>query len=441
MNETTILLSPSPGDPNVKPDFLATVEPLIPRQPSFTFPFELVLDGYTREPWSSGKMDQNSSNNNSNEWQSCYLLSTDGRNRLAGFIQYLQGRKKAAVAKFEATDASSSVAPGSGKALLVVPFDPPPIPTEELPDGVDTSQVIFVKYLRDESILKKGSNRDMQKQQQQQKMLQQQKLMQEKQQQQLMQQKKAQQQQSQRKMPPAPAPASASASSSSKKGGLLGNLLGAQRRTENHLSLVRTKKSSNDADFDPNTGVAGCIKAFRTTITAKLQHFKSDPTTFSTKISIDLASLIKSIPSMEERDKLTMDAFKFTVYEQVEEVGEDQWIAAKEPSEFMDECTIAIYKDGHCPQDVLEDLNRGELPDEIKGQARHLVEAQSKAILRKGNKEAERMVKESIVGESNVTVLNTNKRDRRTLEQIQKDMHGVGEGIGGVGDGKRSRFE
>lgn len=52
MNETTILLSPSPGDPSVKPDFLATVEPCIPRDPAVTLPFELVLDGYTREPWS-----------------------------------------------------------------------------------------------------------------------------------------------------------------------------------------------------------------------------------------------------------------------------------------------------------------------------------------------------------------------------------------------------
>ena len=36
MNETTILLSPSPGDPSVKPDFLATVEPCIPRDPAVT---------------------------------------------------------------------------------------------------------------------------------------------------------------------------------------------------------------------------------------------------------------------------------------------------------------------------------------------------------------------------------------------------------------------
>lgn len=120
---------------------------------------------------------------------------------------------------------------------------------------------------------------------------------------------------------------------------------------------------------------------------------------------------------------------------QVGEVGIDRWIAAKEPSEFMDECTISVYKEGHCPEDVLEDINKGELPDEIKGQARHLVESQSKAIQRKGKKEDEEMIKNSIVGEDNVMVLNSNKRDRRTLEQIQKDLQGESEDV------KRSRFD
>ena len=126
-NETTILLS---GDPKAKPDFLATVEPL--KQPPFNLPFQLVLDGYTREPWSSGQNNIDTTK----EWQSCYLVSTDGRNRLPGFMQYLQGRRKAAVAKFKATDASK-------KAVLVIPYDGPPIPTEGLPQGVDKSQVIF----------------------------------------------------------------------------------------------------------------------------------------------------------------------------------------------------------------------------------------------------------------------------------------------------------
>ena len=117
-----------------------------------------------------------------------------------------------------------------------------------------------------------------------------------------------------------------------------------QTLLENHLDLVRAQKNS-DVAFDPNTGAAGCINAFRSKISTELEQFKADPTTFTTKVSISLASLIKSVP-VDEQDKVTMDVFKFTVYEQVEEVGMDRWIAAKEPSEFMDECTISISIQG-----------------------------------------------------------------------------------------------
>lgn len=314
--------------------------------------------------------------------------------------------------------------------MLVVPYDPPPIPAEDLPEGVDKNQVMFVKYLRDENIISPTLSADDVKKQQQK--MHQQKRQQQKMQQQLMQQKKAQQLMQRKqamdqtkshsqkpKTPPAAVPLK-----SKKGGGLLGNLLGAQRRTENHLHVVRSKKTTaNDlANFDPTAGAAGCINAFRDRVSADLEKFKSDPATFVTKISIDLASLAKAVP-MEERDKVTMDVFKFTVHEQVEEVGMDKWIAAKEPSEFMDECTIAVYKEGHCPPEILEDINKGELPDEIKGQAKHLMEAQSKAVQRKGKKKEEEMVRQSLKKDHDVTTqLNTNKRDRRTLEQIQRDM-------------------
>ena len=77
-------------------------------------------------------------------------------------------------------------------------------------------------------------------------------------------------------------------------------------------------------------------------------------------------------------------------------------------------------------------MNKGELPDEIKGQARHMVESQSKAIQRKGKKMDEHNLKNSFVND--VVVLNTIKRDRRTLEQIQKDLLDEDE------DAKRNRF-
>jgi len=365
MNETTILLSS--GDPLAKPDFLATVEPILPKQLPFTLPFELIFDGYTRESWSSGSSKDTSGSDaqqsSNDEWQSCYLISTDSRNRLPGFLQYLQGRKKAAICKFN-DDASC-------KSLLVVPYDPPPLPLDQLPNGVDINQVLFVRYLRDKNMLKKKSNDDSDaaKMIEQQKVLDQQKkqqqlIQQQKEKQMKIQQQKNQQQQPQRKVP---IPTSQSSSSNNKKGGggsgLLGNLLGKQRKTETHLDLVRGEKTSSDVTFDPTTGAAGCINAFRTKISTELEQFKSNPTIHIHKITISLSELIRSVVPTSERDKVTLDVFKFTVYEQVEEVGKDKWIAAKEPTEyFMDECIINVYKEGHCPPDVLEDINKAELP-------------------------------------------------------------------------------
>ena len=303
MNETTMLLSPSPGDPNATPDFLATVEP-VPKHPPFSLPFELVL-GYTRESWSSYQ--QHKHHASGNEWQCCYLVSTDGRNRLPGFLKYLRDRKKSAIAKFEDADVLTS--PG-GKSMLVVPHDPPPIPAD-LPAGVDAKNVFFVQYLKDDAILKRGDGDRAKKREEQ-------NARQHKQhqhQQQLMQQRKTQQQQPLEKKK---TPTQLAVLSSNRKGGggILGGLLGAQRRTENHLHVVRSQKSSTEAAFDPNAGVAGCINQFRARISADLDRFKADPAAFHTKVTIDLASLLRSVPA-EHREKLGMDAFKFAVYEQV----------------------------------------------------------------------------------------------------------------------------
>jgi len=370
MNEITILLAGD--DPSAKPDFLATVEPILPKQLPFTLPFELIFDGYTRESWSSGSSKDTSisegQQSSNDEWQSCYLISTDGRNRLPGFLQYLQGRKKAAICKFDNDDASSN--------LLVVPYDPPPLPLDKLPDGVDINQVLFVRYLRDKNMLKKKDNDDSDaaKMIEQQKVLEQQKKVQQQQQlnqlkqQQKEKQMKIQQQKivpiQQKKTPIATAPPSSSNNMKVGGGsGLLGKLLGKQRKTETHLDLVRGEKTSSDMTFDPTTGAAGCINAFRTKISTELEQFKSNPTMHIHKITISLSELIRSVVPTSERDKVTLDVFKFTVYEQVEEVGMDKWIAAKEPTEyFMDECIINVYKEGHCPPDVLEDINKAELP-------------------------------------------------------------------------------
>ena len=416
------MLTPSPG---VKPEFLATVEPvsMTGSRQQFSLPFEVVLDGYTREPWSSGAVTHNSEDTNG--WKSGYLLSTDGRNRLPGFLKYLRDRKKACLAKFNDSTAST-------KAILVVPFDPPPIPPEQLPVGTDRAQLLYVMYLPDDRVLSKGKqpeatdpNKQLHIEQQkqkekQQRMEQQQKIQRE---QQLLRQKQMTQQRN------------TTQSTSTKKGfggGILGNLLGAQQKTQNHLDVVRSKRRNTDLAPDLTSGAAGAITSFREKVAADLEKFKSDNGTFVTKVSISLASLVNSVP-IEEREKVTMDVFKYIVYEQVEEVGMDKWIAAKEPTDFIDEIVVAVYKEGHAPADVLEDLNKADLPEELKGLSRHMADTQSKSAQRKDKRSSEVIMRQNAVGEDNVVVLNTNKRDRRTLEQIQKDIR--------EGEAKKSRFD
>jgi hypothetical protein len=493
MNETTILLSSSSsssGDPNselTKPDFLATVEPLVLHQSSshaaasslLTLPFELIINEYTREPWSLGSSSRrgseapktiaNDKKDNEDDWISCYLVSTDGRNRLAGFMAYLRERKKAAVARIPSETHHNG-------AILVVPYDPPPIPTEIMMNVKDGNQLLFVKYLKDASILQKNkesrkcsssnnigqsSNDALPKTQHQDMKLNHQ----QKQQQQQQQQQKTnnqhltapQGQSTQHNQSSSTTTIITTMVSGGKKttkggggGGLLGNLLGAKRKTETALDMVRTstKKSSTattDDDvttlFDP-TSAAGCINTFRTKIMSDLTMFKSQSTVHVTKIPILLSTVIKPITSHDEREKITMDVLRFAIYEQVEEVGEDTWIAVKEPTDFIDECIIVVYKAGYCPPEILMEMNKGELPTEIRGAVQYMAQAETKAMERKGKKLQEAVLKNSgkmkdqqqQQFDDNVVILNTNKRDRRTLEQIQKDLLDEDEDV------KRNRF-
>lgn len=133
----------------------------------------------------------------------------------------------------------------------------------------------------------------------------------------------------------------------------------------------------------------------------------------------------------EQRAKVTMETLKFLVYEQVEEIGEDKWVAVKEPGDFMDEHTIAIYKEGCAPAEVLEEMNKGDLPDEIRGQAKALQQQRMKQVQKKDlaiEKQNMQQLNKSVV----VETLNTKKRDRRTIEEIQRDMMG--------GDAKRTNL-
>mmetsp|Transcript_28837 Transcript_28837/g.29252 ORF Transcript_28837/g.29252 Transcript_28837/m.29252 type:complete len:171 (+) Transcript_28837:486-998(+) len=149
----------------------------------------------------------------------------------------------------------------------------------------------------------------------------------------------------------------------------------------------------------------------------------------SMKVSIHLSDHSKKVQEAD-REKITMEILKYIVYEQAEEVNEE-WIAHKEPSEFTDEITVAIFKDAEtAPPEVLEELNQAELPEEVmveqnkiqgKRRQQELNELRIQEALQRQTLKKMAMGGDGGGGASNFTVLNKEKRDLRTIEEIQQD--------------------
>ena len=411
MDETTILLVPAPG---AKAEFLATVEPTGGASGG-DLPFEVVLSSYTRDGWATMALPP------TEPWKATWLKSVDGRGKLPGFLKYLRERKKVPMGRFEPAAAGSS-----GKGVIVVPFDQPSPPAGVLGDGSDASvdDLIYCRCILDENQIGRGYRRTgpspeaIAKQQKQKQMAQRQQG-----------QRQKQQQQAKAKAAssvPKPAPKSSRASS-----GMLGNLMAATKRTNDLIDTVPVRKAASastnagvGAGGSGLTGTAAVMAQFRQDVEQKMLDFRSNVTQTCLKVPISLATIVRDLPA-EQKQSVTMDVLKYVVYEQAEEVGEDKWVSAREPSEFMDECVVAVYKEGHAPEDVLEDLNQGELPDEILQQQRAMRQARVKEIARKETKADAQRHKETVgsgAPDDEAWTLNTQKRDRRTIEEIQKEM-------------------
>jgi hypothetical protein len=411
MDETTILLVPAPG---AKPEFLATVEPA---GASGDLPFEVVLSSYTRDGWAMMAPPP------TEPWKTTWFKSVDGRGKLPGFLKYLRERKKVPMGRFEPAAAGSS-----GKGVIVVPFDQPSPPAGLLGDGSGASvdDLIYCRYILDESQIGRGYRRtgpspeatSIAQQQKQQKQMAQ------------MQQQQRQQAKAKAASAPKPAPKSSRASS-----GMLGNLMAATKRTNTQLNTLPVRKAASastnagagaggGAGGSGSTGTVAVMAQFRQDVEQKMLDFRNNAAQTCLKVPISLATVVRDLPP-EQKQSVTMDVLKYVVYEQAEEVGEDKWVAAKEPSEFMDECIIAVYKEGHAPENVLEDLNKGELPDEILQQQRAMRQAREKEVARKETKADAQRHKETVgsgAPDDEAWTLNTQKRDRRTIEEIQKEM-------------------
>jgi hypothetical protein len=150
------------------------------------------------------------------------------------------------------------------------------------------------------------------------------------------------------------------------------------------------------------------------------------------RIPIVLTEHTAGLPP-QELGKVTMEVLQYMVYEAAEEVNEE-WVAHREPSEFVDEATFAVYKDGSfAPPEVLEELNRAELPDEIKGQHRALASERDRRAHLAEQQQLREVVERHVTANhhrggggdgssySDFEVLNQRKRDRRTIEDYERE--------------------
>jgi hypothetical protein len=147
-----------------------------------------------------------------------------------------------------------------------------------------------------------------------------------------------------------------------------------------------------------------------------------------TKIKVSVNEQSAGLPASDKAN-VKMEVLKYMVYEAAEEVNEE-WIAFKEPSEFLDEVIISIYKEGAAPPEVMEEINKGELPDEIRGQQQAAMQERQRQVAYQEQKQKSKLESEAIRSlranddedeGDELEALNTNKRDRRSIADYEKE--------------------
>jgi hypothetical protein len=395
MKEIELSLIPSPG---AKAEFLAKVKPLSPSPVVaklwVTLPDRLILEGYTRDGWawkpSSVQLD-------------CTVMSTDGRQKLPGFLDYLKQRTKASFARFGSSGVMTvSYVQSSPKTQMVVRLCPDCTQIKECPIKPTRAAAAAAG---NSTIEATGKTKTA-------------------------------------------APPSRKGGSG---GGLLGRLVAAQKRTNENVakSLARpgvVAKHPTAAGAAAATSSAAAVVQQLRTAQQVLQDFREqchktmldfdlaeDETTL--KVPITMKDHTAGLPE-SEATMVTMEILKYMVYEAAEEVNEE-WIAHKEPSDFIDDVVIVVYKEGAAPPEVLEEINKGELPMEVIGQQKAMQDERAKqaaqASARQKMQMEQKAHQEMDADDDDLEVLNTNKRDRRTIEDFERERQ--------QGNAKRGKTE
>jgi hypothetical protein len=259
------------------------------------------------------------------------------------------------------------------------------------------------------------------------------------------------------------------------KSGLLGKLVGAQQRTNQHMISTAkasagsasasasassapassSSSSSNNAsaapesalprhEAPPPTAAAAAARTslevfaeFRQSMQDKMLDFDMAEDEEVVQVTVSLSEHTAGL-SADDRAMVTMEVLKYMVYEAAEEVNEE-WIVHKEPSEFVDEATFSVYKEGAAPPEVLEEVTRAELPDEIKAQQRAIA-AERQRVADQANQQHLQQVMlrasqrpdgngpdnddDGGGGDDQLEALNQRKRDRRTIEDYEREKRG-----------------
>jgi hypothetical protein len=376
MKEKELLLIPEPGQ---KPAFLATIRVVDPSPAVVNLwnaiaSDKIVLEGYTRDGWA---------------WKPSPTLtnltveSTDGRKKVRGFAEHLKERQKSAYGRFGTT------------GVWVVSYIQKKTDNDSRMDcrvSLDFTKVPHCS-LKLRSLAVPPSKNE----------------------------------------PPAKP---IEARPAGKKSGFLGKLVGAQQRTNHHVAMASTARKPASPSLSSNSAHAGSIGESAATKTAQKVLAEFRQACQDKMLDFDLAAEEKlEVPvtlatytaglSFEDKAKVTMEILKYMVYEAAEEVNEE-WIAYKEPGGFMDEATFAIYKEGAAPPEVLEELNKGELPDEVIGQQRAMQDErvrQANQAEQRHKTQLELAAHRQTDEEENddFAALNSNKRDRRTIEDYERE--------------------
>lgn len=386
MKQIHLTLTPSPG---AKPEFLATVEPLetiLASQWDQQLPSKINLEGYTRDAWAWKPSRDN--------WTELVCVSVDGRNKLPGFIKYLKDRQKSAYGRFSPTAVwvvsyiqKETAVSSANEMRIRLCFDIAKLDACPLAKSQTQARPGLVKKTQPAAVASK---------------------------------------------PIVTESTSASTSSSRTKSGLLGNLLGATKRTNQHMEhsakvKIPPKSNATLSSTTTTTSIPDAeIRTAQQVLTEFRQKMEDEMLDFDScgevklSVKIVLQDVQRGLATDDDKARITMEVLKYMVIEAAEECNEE-WITHKEPSEFMDECVIAVYKDGHAPEDVMEEVNRVELTEDMRGEQYAIQETMKRKQAAEEAKRDEEIFKKAIreQEEEEIAVLNTNKRDRRTIEEIQ----------------------